>query len=77
VIGLVDEDWGKRIHAVVQLRDPSLRIPIQELDTHCRARLAAYKVPKSYEFVERFPRDDSGKIRRQALVSERESRGRV
>ena len=69
VVGLTDEEWGKRVHAVVELaagHDPE-RAPA-ELDAHLRARLAAYKVPKTYEFVARMPRDESGKIRRQALV---------
>jgi acyl-coenzyme A synthetase/AMP-(fatty) acid ligase len=30
-----------------------------------------YKVPKTYEFVEEFPRDPSGKLRRTQLVAER------
>jgi acyl-coenzyme A synthetase/AMP-(fatty) acid ligase len=30
--------------------------------------MAAPKVPKSYEFVARLPRDDNGKIRRSGLV---------
>ncbi len=73
VVGLTDEEWGKRVHAVVELvpgHDPE-RAPA-ELDAHLRARLASYKIPKSYEFLARMPRDESGKIRRQALVHERE-----
>jgi acyl-coenzyme A synthetase/AMP-(fatty) acid ligase len=43
---------------------------IEELDQHCRERLTPYKVPKSYEFVAELPRDQTGKIRRSALVDE-------
>ena len=35
---------------------------------HCRARLAAYKVPKEIEFVKSLPRTSSGKVQRFKLV---------
>lgn len=71
VIGLPDEDLGKRVHAVIQPADPGRPPSADDLDGHCRARLTRYKVPKSYEFITVLPRDDSGKIRRSALVAER------
>lgn len=74
VIGLPDDDWGKRVHAVVQLAVGS-EPAAPELDRHCRERLASYKVPKSWEFVEQLPRDDAGKLRRSALVAERTGNG--
>ncbi|MGQ0548532.1 MAG: AMP-binding protein [Armatimonadota bacterium] len=71
VIGLPDEDMGKRVHAIIEPADP-LRPPAAEaLGEHCRRRMAPYKVPASYEVVASLPRDDSGKIRRSALVKER------
>jgi bile acid-coenzyme A ligase len=69
VIGLPDEEWGKRVHAVVQLGATPLTVA--ELDAHCRERLASYKAPKTWEFVDALPRDEAGKIRRLALVAER------
>jgi bile acid-coenzyme A ligase len=71
VIGLPDEDLGKRVHAVIQPADPRRPPSLDELEAHCRVRLARYKVPKSYEFVAVLPRDESGKIRRSSLVAER------
>jgi bile acid-coenzyme A ligase len=68
VIGLPDDEWGKRVHAVIQPGEP---LTVAALDTHCRERLASYKVPKSWEFVDALPRDDTGKIRRSSLVAER------
>jgi bile acid-coenzyme A ligase len=73
VIGVPDEDWGKRVHAVIQGRDLTNPPAVAALDTHCRERLASYKIPKSYEFVSQLPRDDAGKLRRSGLVTERES----
>lgn len=71
VIGLPDDDWGKIVHAVIQPRDMASLPTLPTLDAHCRERLAAYKAPKSYEFVNALPRDDTGKIRRSAMASER------
>src|SRR5205807_1448644 len=67
VVGLPDEEWGRRVHAVVQPMDPS-RPPVEsELDAHCRSLLAAYKVPRSYEFTTDIGRNEAGKLRRQAI----------
>ncbi len=71
VIGLPDADMGKTVHAVVQPRDPARPPAIADLDAHCRERLASYKAPRSYEFVDALPRDDTGKIRRSAMAAER------
>jgi acyl-CoA synthetase (AMP-forming)/AMP-acid ligase II len=37
------------------------------LRAHCLERLAAFKVPKSFEFVAALPRTASGKVRRSDL----------
>jgi acyl-CoA synthetase (AMP-forming)/AMP-acid ligase II len=70
-----DAEWGKRVHAIVQPTDPINPPTAPDLDAYCRERLAAYKVPKTYEFAESFLRTDAGKVRRSALVAERESGG--
>jgi fatty-acyl-CoA synthase len=38
-----------------------------DLLEHCRANLAKFKVPRSVVFVEALPKNDTGKINRQAL----------
>ncbi|MFM8354755.1 MAG: AMP-binding protein [Gammaproteobacteria bacterium] len=63
VIGLPDETWGDRVHAVVSG---------QELDTaallaHARAALAGYKAPKSAEVWEALPKSPAGKILRREV----------
>jgi bile acid-coenzyme A ligase len=73
VIGVPDEEWGRRVHAVVQPLDPSMPPLAGDLDVHCRERLTSYKVPKTYEFLSSLPRNEAGKIRRSDLVAERES----
>lgn len=68
VVGESDDEYGEIVVAyVVSARgmqsDPDV------LEAHCRTRLAGYKVPKRFEFVEELPRGATGKIRRRALRS--------
>jgi bile acid-coenzyme A ligase len=71
VVGLPDPEWGHRVHAIVQPTDPEHAPDADELRAHCKARLAAYKVPKDFEIVARIPRSAAGKVNRSALVDER------
>lgn len=73
VIGLPDEEWGRRVHAVIETISPDAVPSEAELAAWLRVRLTSYKLPKSYEFIPTLPRDPSGKIRRSALVTEREA----
>ena len=60
VVGLPDDRWGERVTAIVEPR--AGRTPtLDDLDPHCRASLAGYKVPRQVFLVERVPRLDSGK----------------
>jgi bile acid-coenzyme A ligase len=67
VIGLPDPEWGSRVHAVVQPRLADAPPDMEALRAHCRERLAAYKVPKSFAFTDQLPRSAAGKLRRTAL----------
>jgi bile acid-coenzyme A ligase len=71
VIGIPHEDWGRSVHAVVQPRHPDHPPTAEALDQFCRQRLTSYKVPKSYEFVSRLPRNQLGKVRRSDMIAER------
>ena len=71
VIGLEDPEWGRRVHAVVEAVDPHRPPSPDDLKDFCRSRLAPYKVPKSFEIVDRLPRNEAGKLNRAALVAER------
>jgi bile acid-coenzyme A ligase len=74
VIGVPDDEWGERVHAVVQPANVAEPPSVEELRTHCRGRLAAYKVPKTVELVTALPRSDAGKIRRGDLARERQGK---
>lgn len=72
VIGLPDPDWGKRVHAIVLPAD-GVTLDTVAVVAALKQRLSPYKVPKTFEVVDEFPRDQSGKIRRLALVQARET----
>lgn len=63
VIGLPDDDLGNRVHALVETAEP---VGDDELRAHVAARLAPYKVPRSFERSSEPLRDDAGKVRRSA-----------
>jgi len=63
VVGITDDEWGQRVHAVVEAL-PDSTLTAEQLSIHCRERLASYKVPRTFEFVEKLARSDAGKIRR-------------
>jgi bile acid-coenzyme A ligase len=70
VIGLPDEDWGARVHAIVQpVEGASLDGP--QLLAFVAERLARFKLPKSIEFTSEPLRDEAGKVRRAALRAAR------
>lgn len=60
VVGRPSERWGEELVALVELRDEAStgREPLQ---THCRAQLARFKVPKEFIFVEHVQRLGNGK----------------
>lgn len=64
VVGLPDEKWGDRIHAVVSGR-PGLKL--SEALEHCKRVLANYKVPKDIEVWETLPKSAAGKILRREV----------
>ena len=70
VIGLPDEDFGERVHAIVQRR-PGVALDLDAVDAFVRERVAGYKRPTSYEVVDEPLRDDAGKVRRSKLKEER------
>jgi bile acid-coenzyme A ligase len=67
VVGVPDDDLGQVPHALVQrsgdLDEEAVRVFLTE-------RIAAYKVPRTVEFVDQPLRDDAGKARRTAVRDE-------
>jgi bile acid-coenzyme A ligase len=71
VVGLQDPEWGRRVHAIVEPREPSSPPRPDEIISYAKRRVAAYKVPKSVEFVDVMPRSAATKVNRGRLVEER------
>jgi fatty-acyl-CoA synthase len=71
VLPKADDKWGEVGRALIQLAHGAPPPAPSELETWCRARLAAYKVPKSFELVEDFPRTAAGKVQKHLLSEAR------
>jgi len=67
VVGLPDEDKGNVPHAIVRYRGDAR----PDLSAFLAERLAAYKLPKTFEVVDEPLRDAAGKVRRAQLRAER------
>ena len=66
VIGVPDSEWGEIPVAFVQAK-PYAQPSSAELEAFCRERLASYKAPRIWRFVDQFPQTASGKIKKFAL----------
>lgn len=70
VFGVPDERWGEAVHAVVVPADPSADVDTlgKDLQQHCRASIAGYKVPKSVTLrTDPLPLSAAGKVLRRVL----------
>ncbi|WP_328629188.1 acyl-CoA synthetase [Streptomyces sp. NBC_00353] len=61
VAGVPDERWGNHVAAVVQLREGAAEPSLDEVQAHCRTRLAGYKIPRQLVIAPRIQRSPSGK----------------
>ncbi|MFB6874344.1 acyl-CoA synthetase [Streptomyces sp. NPDC056323] len=61
VAAVPDERWGNRVAAVVQLREGAAEPTLDDLQAHCRTRLAGYKIPRRLVITHRIQRSPSGK----------------
>ncbi len=77
VIGVPDETWGERVHAIVRLKPGACEEP-DALIAFCKTKIAGYKCPRSISFrTEPLPLSAAGKIlKRQLRAPFWEGRGR-
>jgi len=67
VIGVPDETWGEVVAAYVRPVPGQSAPAPEELRAWCRERLAPYKTPLHWVFVDAFPMTPSGKIQKFKL----------
>ena len=67
VIGVPNIEMGEEVKALIIPTDPSRPPSAQQLDLYCRAHLAGYKCPRSYELVSDVGRNAIGKVNKRAL----------
>ena len=66
VIGVPDDKWGEVGRAIVVLQKDA-RLSAEERAAFCGPRLARFKIPKSFVFVDELPKTAAGKIDKKVL----------
>jgi acyl-CoA synthetase (AMP-forming)/AMP-acid ligase II len=66
VIGVPDEKWVERVHAVIVLKERHTATS-DEIINFCKQHLARYKAPRSVDFVTVLPKNPQGKILKREI----------
>lgn len=66
VLGRPDAKWGEVPHAVVSLA-PEASLDAETMISSLRPHLAGYKIPRTLQIIDEFPRTASGKIQKVQL----------
>ena len=63
VIGIPSEKYGEEVMAWVKLREGAKQTG-EELAAWCKGRIASYKIPRHWKFVDSFPMTVTGKVQK-------------
>jgi len=66
VVGVPDDQWGEAVKAIVVMK-PGKSATAADIIKFTRERIAAFKTPKTVDFIPALPRNASGKILRRNL----------
>jgi long-chain acyl-CoA synthetase len=66
VFGIPDAEYGEALCAFIETRDGA-QVTAEDIRAFLRPHLAGYKIPKTIEFRDALPREDSGKIFKRKL----------
>jgi fatty-acyl-CoA synthase len=73
VIGVPDAKYGEELMAWVKLR-PGSDVTGEQIRAYCKGKIATYKIPRYYKFVDSFPMTVTGKVQkykmREAAIQE-------
>jgi acyl-CoA synthetase (AMP-forming)/AMP-acid ligase II len=61
-----DPKYGEEVHAAVVLKGDAT---VEQLQAHCRSRLADFKVPKVIHLVKELPKGPTGKVQRRFVAA--------
>ncbi|MBF7083897.1 hypothetical protein IT084_13025 [Desulfallas sp. Bu1-1] len=68
VVGVPDAVMGEEVLAFVMPRE-GRKLDEEELKNFCRGKMAGYKIPRYYRFVDNLPKTSSGKLMRKELLN--------
>src|SRR6266496_2241041 len=66
VIGVPDVKYGEELMAWVKLR-PGVSVDAESLRAFCKGKIATYKIPRYYKFVDGFPMTVTGKVQKYKM----------
>ncbi len=66
VVGVPDQRWGQAVKAVVVFHGGQ-QATVRDLMVFLRGRIADFKIPTRFEFVDTLPRNPTGKVLRRVL----------
>jgi fatty-acyl-CoA synthase len=69
IIGMPDRKYGEQVLAAIQIKINQTATPEEFLE-FCKGKIARYKIPQYWEFVESFPMTASGKIQKYKMKEE-------
>jgi len=67
VIGIPDEKWGEQVTAVVELKDPEIKLNTEEIIALCKKKLGSVKSPKEILIWDELPRSPVGKVLKKEI----------
>ena len=66
VIGVPDRKYGEELMAWVKLR-PGAELSAEALRAYCKGKIATYKIPRYWKFVDGFPMTVTGKVQKYRM----------
>jgi long-chain acyl-CoA synthetase len=66
VVGRQDAEWGEEVVAFV-VANPQAGVSQEQLDAFCLERIARFKRPRRYFFVDELPKNNYGKVLKTEL----------
>ena len=66
VIGVPDAEWGESVMALIVAREGA-SVEIAELEALCLQRIARFKRPKHWRFVDSLPKNSAGKVLKREI----------